>query len=110
MKKFLLTLSIGATFGFIACSESSSAAPSTEEELSSFVDSRDGHSYKKVTIGDQTWMAENLEYKKDFYTWKEANDACPEGWHLPNDEDWKKLFDEVGGADSAGAKLKANSG
>jgi len=28
----------------------------------SFVDNRDGRSYWKVTIGDQTWMAENLNY------------------------------------------------
>jgi uncharacterized protein (TIGR02145 family) len=109
MKKLLITLSFGAVLCFVACSESSSTE-AVEDDLSSFVDSRDKHSYKKVTIGDQTWMAENLSYKRDFYSWEDALDACPEGWRLPSDEDWKALFDEVGGVESAALKLKASTG
>ncbi len=75
----------------------------------SFIDERDGEVYCKTTIGAQTWMAENLRYKSDsstqnplnpmdininygrLYNFNEAQQSCPNGWHLPTDAEWKTL-------------------
>ncbi len=89
------------------------------QKTGSFTDSRDGKTYKTVTIGKQVWMAENLAYKAGsgcwaydarqygyLYNWETAKKVCPNGWHLPSDAEWKKLTDYLGGAMSAGGKLK----
>ena len=90
-------------------------------------DSRDGQTYKTVTIGTQTWMAENLNYETSasycyddaeincikygrLYTWTAALNACPSGWLLPSTDDWSVLFASVGGSSIAGEKLKYTSG
>jgi uncharacterized protein (TIGR02145 family) len=36
--------------------------------------------------------------------------VCPSGWHLPSDAEWGVLMTAVGGANTAGTKLKATSG
>lgn len=33
---------------------------------------------------------------------------CPDGWHLPSDEEWTQLTDYLGGRPFAGGKLKVN--
>jgi len=82
---------------------------------------------KQVTIGTQTWMAENLNiatvdswcYNNNpdscarygrLYTWEAAKTVCPNGWHLPTDKEFEILIDYVGGEDVAGKKLKSTSG
>ena len=118
-----------------AQSSSSSLVPSSSSVLPSsgsgggtsgtFTDGRDGQTYKTVEIGDQTWMAENLNYNASgsvcydnsasncdtygrLYNWSTALSACPSGWHLPSDSEWDVLTDFVGS--NAGTKLKATSG
>lgn len=82
------------------------------------VDERDGRMYKIVTIGDQTWMAENLNYGQREFTNSKYPEyggyyhsrACPNGWHLPSNEEWETLIEAVGGPDVAGKALKSAYG
>lgn len=90
-------------------------------------DSRDGQDYKTVTIGTQTWLAENLNYTSDnsycydddnsncttygrMYDWQRALTVCPDGWHLPTDVEWTVLTDYLGGESVAGGKMKSITG
>ena len=107
--------------------KSSSSSKDVEPAEGSFTDSRDGKTYKTVKIGDQVWMAENLNFETDssycyndsakycakygrLYEWSAAMDACPSGWHLPDTAEWKTLLDAVGGDSIAGTMLKSTSG
>jgi len=35
--------------------------------------------------------------------------VCPSGWHIPSDDEWRRLASYVGGSSIAGEKLRANS-
>jgi len=99
--------------------------PISSHELETFTDERDGHVYKTVKIGDQLWMAENMVYtstvrfmgryyENDYkyskygglYTWHEAMDTAPKGWHLPTAEEWFELIKYCG---KNAVKLKSKS-
>ena len=106
---------------------SSSRDTTYNAEKNTLTDTRDGKVYRTVTIGNQIWMAENLNYKTDssfcyndsaeycakygrLYVWTAAMDACPEGWHLPDTTEWVTLITAVGGKSTAGKMLKSTSG
>jgi uncharacterized protein (TIGR02145 family) len=44
------------------------------------------------------------------YNWTAAMGVCPTGWHLPSSAEWTTLETYVGGAGTAGTKLKSVSG
>jgi uncharacterized protein (TIGR02145 family) len=96
-------------------------------EKGTFIDSRDAKTYQTVKIGNQEWMAENLNYETEnsycykdstenckkygrLYTWEAALNACPEGYHLPTEEEFATLISNVGGKETAGKMLKSTTG
>ncbi|MDR2591593.1 MAG: fibrobacter succinogenes major paralogous domain-containing protein [Chitinispirillales bacterium] len=115
----LTTAAVAAAICLAGCSK---------KALVSFTDGRDGQKYKTVKIGQQTWMAKNLNYQTDggswcyedkannckkygrLYDWKTATTVCPKGWKLPSRENWDKLVATAGGFEIAGKKLKSKSG
>jgi uncharacterized protein (TIGR02145 family) len=97
------------------------------QQTGTLTDKRDAKTYKTVVIGNQTWMAENLNYqtprgswcyrnKADsckkygrLYDWKTAQTVCPVGWKLPSYCDWDRLVAMAGAYKVAGMNLKSKN-
>lgn len=92
-----------------------------------FTDARDGQQYPWVKIGEQIWMAKNMNFatpkgsyvylddprnEKKFgrlYDYDVISQVCPDGWRVPAEEDWLDLMDYLGSWEVAGGKLKLTS-
>ena len=91
------------------------------------IDTRDDKSYRVVKIGNQKWLAENMNYtppsgnrrcyenKEEncdrwggLYDHETAKGVCPPGWALPSNKDWEELIDRVG--DPSGTQLRSREG
>ena len=116
-------------------SSASNAKAIYDEKNNTMKDPRDNKTYKTVKIGDQVWMAENLNYNSGLsycfgeepsykqnshpglcgtygrlYKWDAATEVCPGGWHLPSKDEFETLIQTVGGSGNAGIKLKSVDG
>lgn len=56
--------------------------------------------------------ANGTKYGK-LYNWfavKDPRGLAPKGWHIPSDEEWTALTDNLGGEGGAGTQMKSSSG
>jgi len=90
---------------------------SYSQDYGKLLDIRDGHVYRTINVGNDVWMAENLNfqvrgsfcYDDDsencekygrIYSWplammgaesEAAKGVCPDGWHVSTDQEWQDL-------------------
>ena len=109
MPRLTLAFGIGA-LGLVALA---AAAQQARAPTNEFVDQRDGHAYRFVTIGGVRWFRENLRYETAdsrcyeadeanctdhgrLYRLDDALQACPPGWRVPSEDDWRRLERALG--------------
>jgi len=82
-------------------------------QAQTITDPRDNKAYETVTIGGITWFAANLNFEMRgaycydnkqincdnfgrLYKWEAALSACPPGWHLSTEYEWRHLEAALG--------------
>ena len=135
-KSHFLLMTVAAIY-FAACSEDSNSWSAKDvcpedgvnaygmPNRGMFIDERDGQEYRYTTIGDQVWMAQNLNYVAEYsvcYVNNELNcelwgrfyslledgqtsgpmnyamvdSICPTGWHVPSEQEWTRMIASIG--------------
>ncbi len=88
--------------------------------LAEYIDIRDSKTYHIVKVGNTYWMSQNLAYYEKnsdgkyvlgrpynsvkatedimggYYSWEDAQHACPSGWSIPSISDWENLGSKAG--------------
>ena len=78
-------------------------------EIPNITNNGDWGGFSIGAYGDYDNNPTNSETYGRLYNWYTVDDdrgVCPEGWHVPTDEEWTILTDSLAGISVAGGKMK----
>jgi uncharacterized protein (TIGR02145 family) len=123
VSSFDYAICTGTSWSLLTKEEYDDATAIIQHQTGTMTDPRDGKTYKTTSFTTNgkkyEWMAENLQYASDKYTWTKAmaiddtlvskpkassilngdsihQGICPENWHIPGFWEWKDLLQYVG--------------
>lgn len=87
-----------------------------KEIIQIYTDERDGNKYHLISTNDRYWFNQNLNFSTEnseclnnekencdkygaLYSWKEAQNVCPEAWRQPEKQDFIDLFSTIANKD-----------